>query len=113
MPLSAGSWCELNTSSLGPGVALAVSQATLAEPLPAASAEVLLLRNGVLLCSLSRASPNARLPFNPARDPSFECVGPDGCSVHVVGYTFVNCGKRPPAAEEETVLHARSTHRSE
>ena len=34
MPLAAGSWCELDTSTLGPGVALTVSQATLAEPLP-------------------------------------------------------------------------------
>ena len=129
VPLTAGSWCELDTSSLGPGVALTVSQATLAEPLPsgtcthsvnarvhtalpahllrapmAASAEVLIIRNGVILCALSRAAPNARLPFNPARDPSFECVGPDGCSVHVVGYTFVH-GKRrldTASAEEET-----------
>ena len=71
----------------------------------AASAEVLIIRNGVILCALSRAAPNARLPFNPARDPSFECVGPDGCSVHVVGYTFVQ-GKRrrldTASAEEET-----------
>lgn len=105
VPLTAGSWCELDTSTLGPGVALTVSQATLAEPLPAASAEVLIIRNGVILCALSRAVPNARLPFNPARDPSFECVGPDGCSVHVVGYTFVH-GKRrrldTASAEEET-----------
>ena len=34
VPLAAGSWCELDTSTLGPGVALTVSQATLAEPLP-------------------------------------------------------------------------------
>ena len=34
VPLTAGSWCELDTSTLGPGVALTVSQATLAEPLP-------------------------------------------------------------------------------
>ena len=34
VPLAAGSWCELNTSTLGLGVALTVSQATLAEPLP-------------------------------------------------------------------------------
>ena len=68
----------------------------------AASAEVLVIRDGVTLCALSRAAPNARLPFNAARDPSFECVGPDGCSVHVVGYTFVHGKRRLDFTSSET-----------
>jgi len=116
LPLAAGSCCELDTASLGPGVALAVSQVTLAGPLASASDEVRLLRNGAFICALSHSEPNARLPFNPAGKPSLECIGPEGSGVHVVGYTYVHAKKRrrdvdvggPSEAEYTELQLARS-----
>ena len=94
LPLAAGSCCELDTSSLGQGVALAVSQVALAAPLPSASDNIQLFCNGVFLCALTHDQPNARLPFNPASKPSLDCVGPEGSGVHIVGYTYVHAKKR-------------------
>ena len=53
LPLAAGSCCELDTSSLGQGVALAVSQVALAAPLPSATDNIQLFCNGVFLCALT------------------------------------------------------------
>jgi hypothetical protein len=101
--LAAGSTYDLGTSMLGQGVALAISQATLADPLPPKAAAVQLLCNGMVLCSLSRDKPNARVPTSAIRSPCFECFGPEGSAIHLVGYTFVRCRKRPvEEVEEET-----------
>mmetsp|Transcript_33953 Transcript_33953/g.56148 ORF Transcript_33953/g.56148 Transcript_33953/m.56148 type:complete len:311 (+) Transcript_33953:188-1120(+) len=104
MPLASGCTCRLETCKLGPGVALAVSQATLAEPLLSESATVQLFCNGMLLCSLSQDAPNARLPSIPTRTPSFKCVGPKGTIVHVVGYTHAQCQGQPMEEEDVEVV---------
>merc|ERR1719272_595592 len=95
--LPAGSMATLDT---GPGVAVVLSQATLAE-LPQQRGTVQLFCNGVLFCSLSRDAPDARLPLTPTSAPSFECVGPEGSLVHVCGYTFALDGHSQLAQEDE------------
>tara|TARA_B110001452_G_scaffold245679_1_gene230495 strand:+ start:96 stop:1046 length:951 start_codon:yes stop_codon:yes gene_type:complete len=94
--LPAGS---IATLEIPPGVAAVLSQASLAEPRQRGTVQ--LFCNGVLLCSLSRDAPDARLPLTPISAPSYECVGPEGSSVHVCGYTFALAGHGPLAEEEE------------
>ena len=94
MPISAGSTCDLDTSSFEPAdVALAVSQATLAAPLLHKSAQVQLFCDGQKICTLSAQVPNVRLRLDLLKAPSFECVGPEGSCVHITGYTYVQAHK--------------------
>ena len=101
VPIAAGCWCELDTSSFGAGVALAVSQATLAAPLLTGPATVQLFCNEVLVCTLSPDVPNVRLLLNVKASASFECSGPEGSAVHVGGYTY-QVKSSPKRLDEET-----------
>ena len=99
-PIATGSWCELDASTLGPGFSLAISQVTLAAPLPVRPSEVRIFCNGVAVCSLSQRVPNSRLQLTVGSKFAFECVGPEGSGgVHLIGYTYV-AGKRRAQDEE-------------
>ena len=100
MPISAGECCELD-SSFGPGIALAVSQATLAAPLLTASTKVRLFCNETLCCILSAEKPNARLSLDVKVSSTFVCRGPKGSCVHIGGYTYQISR---PADEDATTL---------
>ena len=101
VPLAAGSTCTLETEGLGLGVMLTLTQATLAGPLPSASAELQLFCNGAFLCRLSRRTPNANIPLTRVKSPELECVGPAGTAVHLAGFTHALKRRRPADAEEE------------
>ena len=101
LPIAASSWCELDASSLGPGVSLTISQVTLAAPLPTAPSKVRLFCNGVAICSLSQRMPNSKVQLSVASKISFECVGPDNSGgVHLIGYTYANVKRREPKDPE-------------
>jgi len=98
--VAAGTTCELDASSFGPGESLVVTQSTLAAPLKLGSDSVRLFFNGFAVCHLSQRTPNARLLLNIANTASFECVGPEGSGVHLGGYTYAQGGSMMAEPDE-------------
>ena len=101
LPIAVGTCCELDGSTLEPGVSLDISQVTLAAPLPVGPSQVVIYCNDVVLCSLSQRVPNVKVQLTVGSKFAFECVGPEGSGgVHLIGFTYAS-GKRRAQPEEE------------